>query len=163
MEKIGPYELDTITEEDILPEQLRSVIKKYEENNRLWKISLLIFLVSLAADYILGSFLGKNVEGGFNYTKPGEFLVILAFLFFILFVISLIRESRILKKQWVCPRCGRKLPYFLSKTNNTGRYGNKEILDDCYSRGIFLGKKPDSPFIVPGRCPECREQLTKEL
>ena len=162
MDKITSYGLKDITEEDINSEDLVKVIHKYESNNKMWKATLYAFLISLAADYLLGSFIGKNVEGGFNYTKLGTFLVVFITLCFIVFVVCLIRESRILKKKWVCPACKQKLPYYISKTNG-GRYGNKEILDGMQRAGVTLGRITEKPFIVPHHCPSCRTLLLKNM
>lgn len=163
MAGINDYALVEITEDDINSEELIKVMKKYENNSRLWKYSLFAFLIALAADYLLGSFMGKDVQGGFNYTKLGTFLVILITLCFVVFVACLIRESRILKKKWTCPKCGQKLPYYISKSGGNGRFGNKEILDGLDRANVTMGRVGEKPFIVPHHCPGCRELFLKNM
>ena len=156
------YDFDPIKEEDILIEEFRTAIKKYEANARVTRVMLPAAVLAVGADYIIKTLIYKGAEN-FYLTRPGIFLGMVALVCFTIFVIFAIRQHNILKDKWVCPRCGQVLPYYLGETIiGTRRYGNKDILDECYNKGVFLGKLDYSPMIIPGRCPNCREKFANE-
>ena len=162
MNQFSIYEFDPIKEEDILSEDLKKAIKKYEDCAKVTRVMLPAAVIAVGADYIIKTLVYRGAEN-FYLTRPGMFLGLVALVCFAIFVVFAIIQHNILKEKWVCPRCGQVFPYFLGQTIiGTRRYGNKDVLDDCYNRGVFLGKLDYSPMIIPGRCPNCRERMANE-
>lgn len=149
-------------EEDILYDELKEAMRKYEDNAKVTRVMLPAAVLAVGADYLIKTLIYKGAEN-FYLTRPGMFLGMVAIICFVVFVIFSVRQHNLLTEKWVCPRCGQKLPYFLGLTIvGTRRYGNKDILDECYNSGIFLGRVGEHPMILPGRCPNCRERLANE-
>ena len=104
------YDFDPIKEEDILIDEFRTAIKKYEANARVTRVMLPAAVLAVGADYIIKTLIYKGAEN-FYLTRPGIFLGMVALVCFTIFVIFAIRQHNILKDKWVCPRCGQVLPY----------------------------------------------------
>ena len=161
-DQFSVYEFDPMKEEDILYDELKEAMRKYEDNAKVTRVMLPAAVVAVGADYLIKTLVYRGAEN-FYMTRPGMFLGLVALICFAIFVIFSVKQHNLLTEKWVCPRCGQKLPYYLGLTIiGTRRYGNKDILDDCYHRGIFLGRVGEHPMILPGRCPNCRERLAKE-
>ncbi|MBQ6662171.1 MAG: hypothetical protein IJM69_01370 [Firmicutes bacterium] len=163
MEKVGHYELDSITEDDILEESLKEVIHKHEESAKVTRVMLPAAVFAIALDYLLPMFFFKDLEVPFYLTRPGMFLGLMGIICFGIFIFFAVKQHNLLKDEWRCPHCRQVFPYHMGQTIiGMHRFGNKDLLDECYNSGIFLGKLQGSPVILPGRCPNCREQLTKQ-
>ena len=151
--------LEPLEEADVENVEIRKFLGKCEANAKVWKAAMLAFLISLAASYLLGTFIGKDVEGGFVYTRFGTFLSIVIMLFFLAFVVTLIRDYRLKRKKWKCPHCGKRLTYFMTKQGGGLNFRDEDIMIQCCDKGYRMGKWKTLPLAIPEKCPACHTRF----